>query len=219
MIIDFCAQGEILGWDEDSSKFSPYHKSNEPFEESQIRQFMRDLVEGLDHLHKSGICHRDIKPMNILVDQNNVCMLADFGSSDFFIDEGNDTFSDSVGTYEFFSPEMCDSNVTIYSGTKADIWALGIVLFAMTFNVLPFDTAEGENENDLFNKILESGLDFDSRDRVISDGLRDLITAMLDKNPETRISIDQMKHFPWLNEGYAASLADRGCDLLANLSD
>lgn len=146
-------------------------------------------------------------------------MLADFGSSDFFISEGNDTFTDSVGTYEFFAPEMCDSNVAIYSGIKADVWALGVVLFAMTFLKLPFDTAEGENENDLFNKILESNLDFDSRDRMISDGLRELILAMLDKDPKTRITLDQMKNFAWLNEGYAASLADRGCDMLANLSD
>mmetsp|Transcript_25254 Transcript_25254/g.31619 ORF Transcript_25254/g.31619 Transcript_25254/m.31619 type:complete len:82 (+) Transcript_25254:63-308(+) len=81
-------------------------------------------------------------------------MFADFGSSDYFKSCDNDFFSDEAGTYEFFAPEMCDSSVTRYSGTKADIWALGIVLFAMTYNVLPFDTAEGENETDLFNKIM-----------------------------------------------------------------
>ena len=53
---------------------------------------MRDLTEGLDHLHKSKICHRDIKPMNILVDQNNVCKFADFGASDFFKNNSSDIF-------------------------------------------------------------------------------------------------------------------------------
>ena len=154
LMLDFCANGEILDWDEVTARFRPYSESEEEFSESQIRQFMRDLIEGLDHLHKSEICHRDIKPMNILVDQNNVVMFSDFGSSDFFKSSDNDFFTDEAGTYEFMAPEMCDSEITRYSGTKADIWALGIVLYAMTFNVLPFDTKEGENETHLFNKIM-----------------------------------------------------------------
>ena len=99
LIIDFCAKGEILTWNADQNRFSPCLADQESFTEAQLRQFMRDLVEGLDHLHKSEICHRDIKPMNILLDQNNVCKIADFGSSDFFKVPGDDTFKDSVGTY------------------------------------------------------------------------------------------------------------------------
>lgn len=108
LVIDFCAKGEIMNWKEEENCFTPCLPDQESLTESQIRQFMRDLVEGLDHLHKSEICHRDIKPMNILVDQNNVCKFADFGSSDFFKAPGDDMFKDSVGTYQFFSPEMCD---------------------------------------------------------------------------------------------------------------
>ena len=62
-----------------------------------------------------------------------MCKIADFGSSDFFKVPGDDTFKDSVGTYQFFSPEMCDSMVDQFSGCAADIWALGATLFAMTF--------------------------------------------------------------------------------------
>ena len=56
-------------------------------------------------------------------------------------------------------------------------------------------------------------------ERQVSDGLRDLILAMLTKSPDSRINMDGLKQFSWLNEGYAASLADRGADMLANLSD
>ena len=110
---------------------------------------------------------------------------------------------------------MCNPEVTDYSGRAADIWALGITLFAMTFNVLPFDK---ENETDLFQHILNDELVFPSS-RSISEGLRSLIAQMLEKNPTRRITIEQMKTNAWLNEGYQVSLADFGAEILVNLSD
>ena len=95
---------------------------------------MRDLTEGLHHLHTSEICHRDIKPANILLDQDNVAKFADFGSSDFFKTPGIDTFTNSVGTYHFFSPLMCSPDVPAFSGKAADVWALGVTLYTLTFN-------------------------------------------------------------------------------------
>lgn len=62
LVIDFCAKGELLRWNEKTGRFSPCFEQQDQFEEAQIRKFMRDLIEGLDHLHKIGICHRDIKP-------------------------------------------------------------------------------------------------------------------------------------------------------------
>ena len=121
---------------------------------------MRDLTEGLSDLHDSEICHRDIKPMNILLDQDNVAKFADFGSSDFFKKPGDDTFNDSVGTYHFFSPLMCTPEVPAFSGKAADVWALGISLYAMTFLKLPFDS---DNENELFRYIREDELQFGDR--------------------------------------------------------
>lgn len=93
--------------------------------------------------------------MNILLDENNVCKLADFGCSDFFKTPGDDTFDDSVGTYQFFSPLMCSPDVPAFSGKAADVWALGVTLYAMVFSKLPFDA---ESENDLFKAIREDEL-------------------------------------------------------------
>lgn len=139
LVIDFCAKGEILNYDEEKCRFSAQLDDQEIYSEDQIRKFMRDLVVGLDHLHKVGICHRDIKPMNVLLDENNNAKFADFGASDFYREnEVERHFCDSVGTYNFFSPEMCDESVKEYSGPAADVWALGVTLYALAYNKLPY---------------------------------------------------------------------------------
>ena len=55
--------------------------------------------------------------------------------------------------------------------------------------------------------------------RQVSPGLKELISRMLEKSPRNRITLDEMKNFNWLNEGYTVSLADQGADILANLSN
>ena len=109
---------------------------------------------------------------------------------------------------------MCNENVSEYSGRKADIWSLGVCLYSMTYNVLPFDS---ENEMEIFLKILKEPVVFG--ERQVSEGLKSLIMRMLEKEPAQRITIDEMKTLAWLNEGYQVSLADQGAAIFANLSD
>jgi len=97
---------------------------------------MRDLVIGLDFLHASGVVHRDIKPQNIMLDENGKAKYADFGESKL-LRSGDDTMDDQKGTELFLAPELLGSFKT-YAGKPADIWALGISLYAFTFNKLPW---------------------------------------------------------------------------------
>lgn len=64
---------------------------------------------------------------------------------------------DTCGTYLFMAPECCDSKVKSYSGRAADIWALGISLFAFTYNKLPF---WGDNDMAIIETIINSELEF-----------------------------------------------------------
>lgn len=146
MVMDYCAHGEIMRWNENTLQFRPIDRKLDYYSEETIRKFARDLVQGLQYLHEQNIVHRDIKPMNILLHQSGVANYADFGSAEF-ITTDNDTLCGTEGTYHFFSPELCDPNVNEYSAKAADIWALGVTLYCMVYNKLPFDA---DNELEIF---------------------------------------------------------------------
>ena len=93
---------------------------------------------------------------------------------------GSDILRNNAGTYHFFAPELCNPNISEYRGKPADIWALGVTLYCMVFNQVPFDS---DTEIELFKIIQEKELDLGG-DRLVSDGLKSILTGMLHKDPE-----------------------------------
>jgi len=79
-------------------------------------------------------------------------------------------------------PEACDPDVNKIEGSKADVWALGVTLFCLTFNTVPYD---GANEFWIMESIRKNPLTLPET-RTISSELRALIEFVLDKNPDTR---------------------------------
>lgn len=137
LIMDYCSNKEVLRWDVKKEIFSPYLEDQEFMPEDNIRNIMRHCISGLYYIHKSGIVHRDLKPQNILITETHDGKIADFGVSALFTT--SDSFSNTEGTYHFMAPELCNPDVDSYSGTKADVWALGVVLFCLAFNSLPYN--------------------------------------------------------------------------------
>ena len=199
LILDFASFGEIMSWDDRNQKFETCLDNKKLFNDLDIQRIIRDCVLGLDFLHKNGIVHRDIKPLNIMLDENGIAKFADFGASVILEDrpEG-DKFFDTTGTYHFLAPEVCNPECKEYSGIKADIWSLGVTFYCLVFNLLPFG---GESDLEIQENIVKSELTFPAG-KEIKMGLKDIISRMMDKDPSSRISIEDLKQNEWLNEGF-----------------
>ena len=219
MILDLAPNGELLIWDESAGTFkvSPnlcqlstnMSKSDQKFiDEKVIRRIMRDCIKGLEYLHENNIIHCDLKPQNILLDEDMNAKISDFGVSN--IVENNDILVQTVGTYHFLSPESLASKkikgkVEGYSGKAADIWALGITFYAMLFLKLPFYHT---NLLKLMEMIEKDKIKFPKKVRQISPNLKTFLKKILDKNPKTRITMEGLKSDPWINEGFSVTLKE-----------
>ncbi|XP_062417205.1 calcium/calmodulin-dependent protein kinase kinase 1b [Pungitius pungitius] len=169
--------------------------TDEPFSEEQARFYFRDIVLGIEYLHYHKIIHRDIKPSNLLLGDDGHVKIADFGVSNEF--EGTDALlSSTAGTPAFMAPEMMSEHGQRFSGKALDIWAMGVTLYCFVFGKCPFyDTYILS----LHNKIKNKSVEFPETP-LISEELKELIERMLDKNPETRINIPEIKLHAWVTE-------------------
>lgn len=145
--------------------------------------------------------HLDIKPQNILVDDNLNLKIADFGSSFLYKGE-NDFISCAKGTSFFLPPEALRGCSSYFSGRKSDVWCVGVTIFCMVFNKLPYNP-KNYGFAEVKKAILEIDIDFDSmtenlstcpsmdekksvssiNTRQISMGLRNLLEKMLNSDP------------------------------------
>ncbi|XP_053130938.1 calcium/calmodulin-dependent protein kinase kinase 1 isoform X2 [Hemicordylus capensis] len=166
-----------------------------PFTEEQARLYFRDIVLGIEYLHYQKIIHRDIKPSNLLLGDDGHVKIADFGVSNQF--EGNDAqLSSTAGTPTFMAPEAISDSGKSFSGKALDVWAMGITLFCFVYGKCPFID---EFILALHNKIKNKPVEFPEEPWVNKD-FRSLILRMLDKNPETRITVPEIKLHPWVTK-------------------
>ncbi|XP_078126882.1 calcium/calmodulin-dependent protein kinase kinase 2 isoform X2 [Sander vitreus] len=190
--------------------------TDKPFSEDQSRFYFQDLLRGIEYLHYQRIIHRDVKPSNLLVGEDGHIKIADFGVSNQF--EGADALlTSTVGTPAFLAPEALSETRKNFSGKALDVWAMGVTLYCFVFGVCPF---MDERIVSLHQKIKTQPVELPER-ADISDDLKDLLLKMLDKNPETRISIPQIKVHPWVTRHGAEPLPpeDDNCCMLIEVTE
>ena len=130
MILQLCTGGSLF----DSIRGSPMGYLSEP----QASAFLWDAMDALDYVHKRGIIHCDVKPLNFLVHDGN-CMLADFGMG-----VHNDSRVIAGGSPIYMAPEHLKAwrYMTCNFDHKTDIYSLGVILFEMLVGYLPYEVIQ-----------------------------------------------------------------------------
>ncbi|MBI1281033.1 MAG: protein kinase [Anaerolineaceae bacterium] len=101
---------------------------------TEVRNIIRDIGAALDYAHSEGVIHRDIKPSNIMVTSSGKAILTDFGLA-LSVPEG--TIGNTFGSAHYVAPEQAVNSAQAVA--QSDIYSLGIVLFEMLTNRVPFD--------------------------------------------------------------------------------
>lgn len=96
------------------------------FTESQVKCYTQQLLYGLDHCHSNGILHRDIKGSNLLIDDNGILKIADFGLASFFDPYQRQPLTSRVVTLWYRPPELLLG--ATYYGTAVDLWSTGCIV-------------------------------------------------------------------------------------------
>ncbi|KAF1897535.1 hypothetical protein Lal_00036977 [Lupinus albus] len=196
IVMEFVSGGEIF--QEVSTKG---HLS-----EDLSRKYFRQLISAVKYCHSNGVFHRDLKLDNLLIDENKDLKVSDFGLSAVkdSTQLNNDALLKTVcGTPAYVAPEILSKKG--YDGAKVDVWSCGVVLFALSVGYLPFNDY---NITVLYRKIYRG--QFRLPKGLLSHGLRNIISRMLDTNPQTRITIDEILQDAWFKDGECKPKPDMG---------
>ena len=167
-------------------------RQNKYFPEDTVKFYASIIGLSLEYLHKNGIVYRDIKPENILLEEDGYLKLIDFGMAKILKeDENTNSF---CGTPEYLAPEI----ITGEGHNKmADWWSFGTLIYEMIFGIPPFFC---DNVEKMFQLITKSDLRFPKKVKV-SDEAKDLLSKLLIKDQKKRFGVkggfEEIKKHPF----------------------
>lgn len=173
------------------------------FDEDSLAYIFSQVVSGLSYLHSCGIVHQDIKPSNLLLFDDSTVKISDFGIGHRF--QSADTV---VGTPAYQAPEVFgndEDEEELFDDDepldpcKEDVWSLGVSLFQARFLELPYT---GANVYEIASNIRSTRLEIPQA----GESLRDLLSGMLQPNPNARLSLAEVAAHPFIAEAKAVAL-------------
>ncbi|KAH0787546.1 AGC family protein kinase [Histomonas meleagridis] len=186
IVLDYVPGGEL---------FERLRKEN-CFSERRTKFYVTEVILGLEHLHKNGVIYRDIKPENILIDEDGHIKITDFGFAKPNMKTFTDTTTTFCGTPIYLAPEICRMQPYTRS---VDWWELGVFMYELLTGEPPFFNRNPERvQQNIINKPVKCP-DYLSKEVV------DLISKLLEKNPLKRLGAgpddaEEIKRHPFFQD-------------------
>lgn len=186
LIYEFMSGGEL---------FERITDDNYKMTEAEAANFMRQIIDGIKHMHEKNIIHLDIKPENIMCQKrnSNLVKIIDFGLATKL--DPHEAVKISTGTAEFAAPEIVEREAV---GFYTDMWACGVLTYVLLSGLTPF---AGENDIETLKNVKACNWDFDQGAfSSISDEAKDFIKRLLTKEKEKRMTAHECLQHPWLKK-------------------
>lgn len=169
----------------------------QPFKEKEAKKIFKQIFAAIDHAHKKGVSHRDIKLENILMDvKTGVVKVIDFGLCDL-IQKFGDLSDRFCGSVDYVAPEILQKKS--YNSFLSDVFSLGVVLYTLLYAEFPFSanerlTAVAQNKEQPRLAFVDSKF----MAYAVSDLAKDMIMKMLHPDPSRRCTMDDVRKHPWM---------------------
>lgn len=163
------------------------------FIENEARFYFQQLISGVAYCHSRGVCHRDLKLENVLLDVSSggapIIKICDFGYSKSSLLHSQP--KSTVGTPAYIAPEVLKRQKT-YDGRQSDVWSCGVTLYVLLVGSYPFEDAnDPRNFRKTIQKIMEADYSLPPHINLSAECVN-LLTLMFELNPARRITISQI---------------------------
>ncbi|PAA81066.1 hypothetical protein BOX15_Mlig005112g3, partial [Macrostomum lignano] len=190
IVMEYCPGGELFD----------YIVEKDRLDEREARALFRQILSAVGHLHLRGIAHRDLKPENILIDEDQAMKLIDFGLSARPPGGAGGLLATCCGSPAYAAPELISQQQ--YRGSAADVWSLGVLLYALLCGFLPF---EDQSLPALYKKIQRGQFDLPC---WLSPSAAELLSKMMQTDPVRRVTVPMLARHAWVtDEGRLSEVA------------
>lgn len=170
--------------------------------ENEAKGYFRQLISAVEFCHSRGVSHRDLKPENLLLDENGVLKVSDFGLSALPQQRGFDGLLHTrCGTPAYVAPEVLKKKG--YAGAEADVWSCGVILYVLLAGFLPF---QDENVMCMYRKIFKAEYEIPP---WFSNEAKRVIGKLLVVDPSRRITISGIMRMPWFRNGFESNVKNQ----------
>lgn len=205
MVVEFCDGGDVF------ERVVQYKK----FSEKSAIHVIKAVCSGLDHIHRMGFVHRDLKPDNLMYltkEEDSAIKIIDFGLAG---DVNESPCKTPCGTAHYAAPEVLSS---LEYDQSADMWSLGVIIYTLLCGFPPFFD-QSNNMKNLYHLIKKGQYSFPSPFwDEISDSAKDLITKLLAMDAKERLTAAEVLQHQWVANEDSAADDDLGGQYVRQMS-